>query len=147
MRFFLYILINSIFLFGCNREERCPDKTLIPLFIYPIKSEYKVGDTVIFVSKFYHTIYDNNGQAFNYNSNIWLNNFAIIPLEPIGSKNTMTSEYIRIINLDEYNLTHYNSDLSDNYDGIFDQKGDSLYFEIRSIWQFPLGPVDIFSLG
>lgn len=130
---FILILITSLFVAGCNKESACPDKTLIPLWVHPIKNVYHVGDTIEFKSAFSTVLKDVKGNAFNYGMNEWQNSFAIIPLEPLGEKRTMTSEYLEIISLDQYPLTHDINQESDRYDGVYSREKDSLHFCIRGV--------------
>jgi hypothetical protein len=130
---FILLTITCLFVFGCYNESDCPDKTLIPLSVYPIKSVYQVGDTIEFRSVFSAVLKDVNGNTFNYGMNEWKNNFAIVPLEPLGEKFTRTSEFIEIISLDQYSMTHYFSQQSDSYDGIYSRNNDSLHFVIRGV--------------
>lgn len=130
---FILLIITFFFVFGCYKQSDCPAKTLIPLSVYPIKSVYQVGDTIEFRSVFSPVLKDANGNEFNYGMNEWQNIFGIIPLEPLGEKYTMTSEFLEIINLNQYPLTHYISQESDVYDGIYSRNNDSLHFVIRGV--------------
>lgn len=122
-----------IFITACNKEENCPDKIRIPWEVHPIKSVYNVGDTLEFRSKFSANIRDVNGHLFNFGNNDWQNNFYIVVLDTIYEKGVQTSNYLKIVNSNEYNLQHFYSDISDDYEGMYKQEADSLTFIIQGV--------------
>ena len=130
---YLISLFMALLIIGCNKEENCPAEIRIPYWVSPIKSEYKLGDTIEIRSKFSSKIRDKNGNLFDFGSNEWTYNFALLPFEKFMGKYNNTSIYLNIINQDQLQLKHFLSEQDDSYFGSYNQFDDSLEFGIKGI--------------
>lgn len=132
---FKYILdiIIIVVLLSCNKEDRCPDKILIPYVIIPIKSIYYVGDTIEIKSVFSTRLNDVNGNTYNFTNTEWTNNFRFISSEVGNNKKLFTSKYISIFNIEENHLEHKFSDIDDSFYGTYNQIGDSLFYSAKGV--------------
>jgi hypothetical protein len=128
-----YLWLLLIFsLFSCYKEEKCPSVIRIPFNVFPIKSEYKIGDTIHFISKYPPILKDERHNEFNFANNVWNFNFSIRNFDASdGYLNT--SEYIFLFNQEYNKLEHSLTDSYDSYFGVAVNTDDSITVYISGV--------------
>ena len=64
--FFLFTLF--VFVLSCHDSQKCPDKFYLPAQLFPVKQEYRVGDTITINSAFHREVlaFNTEGKEVGY---------------------------------------------------------------------------------
>lgn len=133
---FLSILLSSLWIQSCEKEENCPQQFQILATTTPYQETYQVGDTIKVVSKFHKLVYDKHTEKrFDMEDINWMPGLGILRLDRDSSASGyVTNKYFDFAPNETNNLRWYvYSDGSSQIDGDYHFAKDSFSLQIKLI--------------